>query len=311
MTQIIKLSRPRFIDLFAGIGGTRIAFEAAGFECVFSSEWDAFSRKTYSANFGELPAGDITKVESGQIPDFDVLVGGFPCQPFSSVGLREGFGHKTQGTLFYEIERILRDKKPSAFLLENVKGLLSHNQGETWKIISEALSELGYFFEARVQNSKYFGVPQSRERLFVVGFLSEQTLERFDFPEENGEIPNIGDFLENSPSGYEISRHLQSSYLYKVEDGRPQTVNASSKGAVKTLVASYHKIQRLTGTFVEEGPTGLRLLSEAECKALMGFPPQFKVPVSRTQMYRQFGNSVVVPHVTELAKSISKAMDGR
>jgi len=309
LTNLDNQTPLRFIDLFAGIGGTRLAFESAGFQCVFGSEWDTYSRRTYLANFGELPAGDITKVTSNEIPHFDVLVGGFPCQPFSSVGLRQGFGHKTQGTLFYEIERILRDKRPVAFLLENVKGLLTHNRGETWKIICESLSSLGYFFEAKVQNSKFFGVPQSRERLFIVGFLSQRDLGRFSFPEESGEVPDIGDFLEDAPSGYEISKHLQASYLFKVDDGRPQIVNGSSKGPAKTLVASYHKIQRLTGTFVEEGATGLRLLSESECKAIMGFPKEFKVPVSRTQMYRQFGNSVVVPHVRELARSIYNALE--
>lgn len=301
----------RFIDLFAGIGGTRLAFEAASFDCVFSSEWDHFSRKTYFANFGEFPEGDITQIKSESIPDFDVLVGGFPCQPFSSVGLRQGFEHKTQGTLFYEIARILLDKSPSAFLLENVKGLISHNRGETWKVIRESLADLGYFFDARVQNSKYFGVPQSRERLFIVGFRDELVFERFSFPEEQTEVPNIGDFLEREPQGYQISAHLQATYLNKVDDGRPQVINSASKGAVKTLVASYHKIQRLTGTFVEGGPTGMRLLSEAECKALMGFPKDFKVPVSRTQMYRQFGNSVVVPHVARLAQSIRSALEAK
>jgi DNA (cytosine-5)-methyltransferase 1 len=255
-----------------------------------------------------LPAGDITKINSKEIPDFDVLVGGFPCQPFSSVGLRQGFDHKTQGTLFYEIERILKDKNPSAFLLENVKGLVSHQGGRTWRIIQESLGDLGYSFDARVQNSKYFGVPQSRERLFIVGFKAEDAFARFRFPEEDGEVPNVGDFLEEDVTGYSISRHLQQAYLFKLDDGRPQIVNASSSGAAKTLVASYHKIQRLTGTFVQGGETGIRLLSELECKSLMGFPASFKVPVSRTQMYRQFGNSVVVPHVRALAAAISSAL---
>lgn len=309
MTGALESSPLRFIDLFAGIGGTRIAFQAAGLECVFSSEWDPHSRKTYLENFGELPAGDITKVLSSEIPEFDVLVGGFPCQPFSSVGRRQGFEHKTQGTLFYEVERILRDKNPKAFLLENVKGLVSHNGGRTWRIIQESLADLGYFFDARVQNSKYFGVPQSRERIFIVGFSDKSSLDRFQFPAEEGEIRDVGDFLESDVSGYSISRHLQESYLFKLDDGRPQIVNSSSKGTAKTLVASYHKIQRLTGTFVEGGETGVRLLSEQECKSIMGFPPEFKVPVSRTQMYRQFGNSVVVPHVQALAEAISSALD--
>lgn len=309
MKRIQEQRTLKFIDLFAGIGGTRLAFEGEGFECVFSSEWDPHSRKTYLENFGDLPAGDITKISSHEIPDFDVLVGGFPCQPFSSVGLRQGFDHKTQGTLFYEIERILKDKNPSAFLLENVKGLVSHQGGRTWRIIQESLLDLGYSFDAQVQNSKFFGVPQSRERLFIVGFKAEDAFDRFHFPKEEGEVPNIGDFLEEDVTGYSISRHLQQAYLFKLDDGRPQIVNASSSGAAKTLVASYHKIQRLTGTFVQGGETGIRLLSELECKSLMGFPASFKVPVSRTQMYRQFGNSVVVPHVRALAAAIYSALD--
>ncbi len=298
----------RFIDLFAGIGGTRLAFESVGFECVFSSEWDPHSQKTYEANFGEKPKGDITKIASIDIPDFDILVGGFPCQPFSSIGKRQGFEHETQGTLFFDVARILNDKSPSALLLENVKGLLSHDSGNTWKVIQKTLADLGYFVKSKVLDSADFQVPQHRERIYIVGFKDPATFDAFDFPEPSENRKGIGSLLESNVTDRSISTHLQTSYIFKKDDGRPQVVDRTSDFPVKTLVASYHKIQRLTGTFVHDGPTGLRLLSENECKAIMGFPKTFVVPVSRTQMYRQFGNSVAVPVVAGIAAKMREAM---
>jgi len=301
-------SAKKFIDLFAGIGGTRLAFESAGFRCVFSSEWDLHSQKTYEANFGERPHGDITKIGAEAIPDFDILVGGFPCQPFSSIGKRQGFEHDTQGTLFFDIARILRAKTPSALLLENVKGLLTHDSGNTWRVIQKTLSELGYSVRAKVLDSADFGVPQHRERIYIVGFKDAKAFEHFEFPVPLDHKVGIGSFLESNVSDRSISKHLQTSYIFKKDDGRPQIVSKKSDFQVKTLVASYHKIQRLTGTFVDDGPTGLRLLTENECKAIMGFPKDFRVPVSRTQMYRQFGNSVAVPVVASIATQMRLAL---
>lgn len=296
----------RFIDVFAGIGGTRLGFESADFQCVFSSEWDPHSRKTYAENFGELPHGDITKVDLTQIPDFDVLVAGFPCQPFSSVGQRAGFDHPTQGTLFFELVKILEQKKPVAFMFENVKGLLSHDGGKTWMVIQDTLDGLGYTITSEIINSADFGLPQMRERIYIVGFRKDQISAEFQFPEpsHSNNWTGIGQFIENGVSQGSISFHLQKSYIFKKDDGRPQIVTTDSINPVKTLVASYHKIQRLTGTFVADGPTGLRLFTEAECKAVMGFPSDFKIPVSRTQMYRQFGNSVTVPVISAIAEKI-------
>ena len=301
-------SQVTFIDLFAGIGGTRLAFERAGFECVFSSEWDKFAQKTYEANFGEKPHGDIAKIEAREIPDFDVLVGGFPCQPFSTIGQREGFQHKTQGTLFFDIARIINEKNPSAVLLENVKGLTHHDKGNTWSVIRETLEEMGYTVRSKVLDSKHFGVPQSRERIYIAAFSQEKSAERFVFPTGGKKAIGIGKFIETGVADRSISEHLQKAYIFKQDDGRPEIVDTGTNSPVKTLVASYHKIQRLTGTFVMDEKTGLRLLSEAECKAIMGFPKSFVVPVSRTQMYRQFGNSVAVPVVTEIAKAIHSAL---
>jgi DNA (cytosine-5)-methyltransferase 1 len=153
----------KFIDLFAGIGGMRLGFERNGMKCVFSSEWDKHSQSTYAANFGEIPAGDITQIAARDIPKFDVLLGGFPCQPFSSIGRRQGFEHPTQGTLFYDIVRILEHHKPSAFLLENVKGLTNHDNGNTWRVIQDTLENLGYDLQTKVLDAANFGVPQHRE----------------------------------------------------------------------------------------------------------------------------------------------------
>ena len=300
----------RFIDLFAGIGGTRLAFEAAGMDCVFSSEWDPNSQKTYAANFGHTPHGDITKIAASEIPDFDVLVAGFPCQPFSSIGQRQGFEHPTQGTLFYDVVRIIKEKNPSAFLLENVKGLKTHDSGRTWAEIQRSLDELGYVVHAAILDASEYGVPQRRERIYIVGFKKgSHAASDFLFPEPLGTKVSIGQFVESGITDRSISKHLQNSYIYKKEDGRPEVITPKSDKPVKTLVASYHKIQRLTGTFVADGPTGLRLLTENECKAIMGFPKDFKVPVSRTQMYRQFGNSVAVPVVSAIARNIKLALD--
>jgi len=295
----------RFIDLFAGIGGMRLAFESAGANCVFSSEWDRYAQKTYEANFGEKPFGDITKINESQIPKFDILLAGFPCQPFSSIGKREGFRHKTQGTLFYDVARIINHHKPKAFLLENVAGLLTHDDGKTFSTIINVLNDLGYAIEYKVLDASDYGVPQKRERIYIVGFNKKKVRSSdFKFPRPRSKKVGIGKFVESGHHDLSISKHLQSVYIYKIDDGRPEVISRTSNFPVKTLVASYHKIQRLTGTFVKDGPTGLRLLSENECKAIMGFPKSFKVPVSRTQMYRQFGNSVAVPVV----KSIAKAM---
>jgi DNA (cytosine-5)-methyltransferase 1 len=297
-----------FIDLFAGIGGTRLGYESVGGVCVFTSEWDIAAQKTYAANFDEIPDGDITKIKTNEIPDFDVLLAGFPCQPFSSIGQRKGFEHKTQGTLFYDVARIIKDKRPKGFMLENVQGLLTHDKGRTLSTILEVLAELDYDVQYRLINAADFGVPQMRKRVYIVGLdrhLNGIDPTKFAFPEGN---PNnhvdIGEYLESNIEGYSISEKLQKGYLQKLDDGRPKILTKDSKGPAKTLVASYHKIQRLTGTFVKDGPTGLRLLTENECKALMGFPKDFKVPVSRTQMYRQFGNSIVIPVVSAIAKEL-------
>ena len=307
----------RFIDLFAGIGGFRLAFESENIKgkCVFSSEWDESCKKTYEANFHETPYGDITKVDPiKDIPDFDILTAGFPCQPFSSIGKREGFMHATQGTLFFDVLRILKEKRgkdtPKAFLLENVIGLTTHEGGNTLLTILKALEEIGYTADKAIIDGADFGVPQHRRRIYIVGFRKDLVGEdfRFNFPTDNGKIKYIGEILEESWTGYSISKHLQDVYLFKKKDGRPTIVDKNSKFQIKTLVSTYHKIQRLTGTFVKDGETGLRLFTANECKAIMGFEQDFIIPVSRTQMYHQLGNSVVVPAVTAIAEKMAEVL---
>ena len=294
-----------FIDLFAGIGGFRLAMQDCGGECVFSSEWDDAAKQTYFENYGEVPFGYITKISAKEIPDFDVLTGGFPCQPFSSIGKREGFKHKTQGTLFFYIAKIIEEKRPKAFLLENVTGLVTHNNGETLNTILDVLEkELDYSIFTKVLNSADFKVPQERKRLYFVGFRKDLNIEKFNFPKGNIERIGIGQFIETNATGPSISKHLQESYIFKKEDGHPEIVDENSNFPVKTLCASYHKIQRITGTFVRGGETGLRLFTENECKAVMGYPKEFRCPVSRTQKYHQFGNSVAVPVVKAISKEI-------
>jgi len=306
-----KKGKFTFIDLFAGIGGTRMGFEMVGGECVFTSEWDQSCQKTYQANFGELPYGDITKIDANEIPDFDILVAGFPCQPFSTIGKRQGFKHATQGTLFYDVLGIINNKKNKAFLLENVQGLVNHDNGNTFKIILESLEEAGYKVFHKILNASEYGVPQQRKRIYIVGFRKDLFKNKeinFSFPIGSKNKVFINDYLEKNIEGYSISEHLQKNYLFKKDDGRPVILDKNSKIQVKTLVSSYHKIQRLTGTFVRDGKTGIRLLSENECKAIMGFPKDFIIPVSRTQMYRQMGNSVVVPVIKAVASQIIKTL---
>ena len=296
----------KFIDLFAGIGGMRLALEASGGTCVFSSEWDIHAQKTYAANFGQVPKGDITKIQAKDIPSFDILSAGFPCQPFSSFGKRDGFKHKTQGTLFFDVLRIIEAKRPSAFILENVKGLLNHDKGRTMETILGALDAAGYEVKHAVLNAADYGVPQYRARVYIVGFKRSEfgTQHVFCWPTGKKNKIGIGMFIEKDVDGYSISNHLQIAYIFKEKDGRPEVVTRETDTPAKTLVASYHKIQRLSGTFVKDGPTGLRLLTPSECKAMMGFPKTFQIPVSRTQMYRQMGNSVVVPVVTGIVREI-------
>jgi len=314
---MVKGTSFRFIDLFAGIGGLRIAFESAGGKCVFSSEWNKFSQQTYSDNFGDVPDGDITKIDEKEIPDHDILVGGFPCQPFSiagvssknSLGRKHGFEDETQGTLFFDICRIIKEKKPSAFLLENVKNLKSHDKGRTFKTIMKALQEeLGYDVHYKVIDASKL-VPQHRERIFIVGF---RTPMEFEFPELEDKRPKLGDILDKMVADkYTLTDGTWNSLQRHMEKHREKGNGfgynlADRKGTAKTLSARYYKDG--AEILIPQKNKNPRRLTPRECARLMGFPEDFRIPVSDNQAYRQFGNAVVVPVVKLIAKEVVDTM---
>lgn len=302
----------KFIDLFAGIGGIRIPFQELGGECVFSSEWDKFSQKTYFANFGETPAGDITKIDAADIPDFDILLGGFPCQPFSQAGLHKGF-EDTRGTLFFEIERILNKKRPKAFLLENVKQLKGHDNGRTFRVIMQHLDALNYHAEAKILKAADFGVPQIRERIYIVGFdrnfyaIADDY--QFPFPEATGIKTRVGDILEkNVDAKYTISNRLWEGHKRRKIENRKKgkgfgySLFNEESPYTSTISARYYKDG--SEILIEQEGKNPRKLTPRECARLQGFPEDFIIPVSDAQAYKQFGNSVAVPVVRAIAERI-------
>ena len=304
-----------FIDLFAGIGGMRIAFEKNGGDCVYSNEWNKYSQQTYFANFGEQPDGDITKVDARIIPNHDILVAGFPCQPFSiagvskknSLGRATGFEDKTQGTLFFDVCRILKAKRPKAFMLENVKNLKSHDRGNTFKVIMESLDELDYEVFSEVLDGQNY-VPQHRERILIVGFDRKRYGSdiNFDFAITPIEPkPLIRDILEEMPEKkYTLSDKLWN-YLQNYAEKHKAAGNgfgfgiAKPDGIARTLSARYYKDG--SEILIEQKGKNPRKLTPRECARLQGFPDTFKIVVSDTQAYKQFGNSVVVPLMTDVA----------
>ena len=322
----------KFIDLFAGIGGCRLAFEQSGGECVFTSEWNKYSQKTYSSNFHvDVPiSGDITKISSVDIPDHDVLIAGFPCQPFSiagvskknSLGRAHGFHDKAQGTLFFHLANIIEAKRPSALLLENVKNLRSHNKGDTWKTISDRLNELGYLvFDKTIDAANY--VPQHRERIFIVGFRRDVFGDNipFRFPESpEGKRPKLSDVLEKEskvPEKYILTEHLWN-YLQQYAIKHQQKGNgfgcsvADRKGITRTLSARYYKDGSEILIPRGEGKIPRRLMP-LEAGRLMGFPEELirKQVVSDTQAYRQFGNAVVPKVAEAVAMQIAEVLASR
>ena len=309
-------ARFRFIDLFAGIGGIRIPFQELGGRCVFSSEWDKFSQKTYRVNFGETPAGDITKIASSEIPDFDILLGGFPCQPFSQAGLHKGFSD-TRGTLFFEIERILQEKRPKAFLLENVKQLKGHDGGRTFSVIMDHLAALDYHAEAKILKAADFGVPQIRERIYIVGFdkrhLNIPDDYCFPYPEPSGKKTRVGDILEdNVPEKYTISDRLWEGHVRRKADNKQKgkgfgySLFSEESPYTSTISARYYKDG--SEILIEQDGKNPRKLTPRECARLQGFPDSFVIPVSDAQAYKQFGNSVAVPVVRAIANNIIKEL---
>ncbi|HRK80057.1 MAG TPA: DNA mismatch endonuclease Vsr [Saprospiraceae bacterium] len=307
----------QFIDLFAGIGGFRLAFQRLGGKCVFTSEWNPFSQKTYEANFGEVPFGDITKINETHIPDHDILLAGFPCQPFSiagvskkkSLGLEHGFKDEAQGTLFFDIVRILEAKKPKAFMLENVKNLVSHDKGNTFRVIKGALSELGYSIYYQVLDGKYY-VPQHRERIIIVGFNSQifNSQEQFKFPDNPDKVQMIKNILEyDVPVKYTLTDKLWK-YLQDYAAKHKEKGNGFGFGLIdfesvtRTISARYYKDG--SEILIPQAGKNPRRLTPRECARLQGYPDNFIIPVSDTQAYRQFGNSVVVPLIQAVGDNI-------
>ncbi|WP_223593644.1 DNA (cytosine-5-)-methyltransferase [Neobacillus bataviensis] len=311
----------KFIDLFAGIGGIRLAFEEIGGKCVFSSEWDQNAQRVYEKNFGDKPYGDITKIAANEIPDHDILLAGFPCQPFSlagvskknALGLKHGFEDETQGTLFFDIKRIILAKRPKAFLLENVKNLMSHDNGLTFKIIMRTLErELGYRVYSKVIDAKGL-VPQHRERIYIVGFKDHI---KFKFPDLPKDGPVLKSILEPSVGPkYTLSDKLWiylQDYAQKHKDkgnGFGYGI-ADLNGASRTLSARYYKdgSEILIDQGLGKNP---RKLTPRECARLQGFPDTFEIAESDYSAYKQLGNSVAVPVIKEIAKNMLSALKER
>lgn len=333
-----------FIDLFAGIGGTRKGFEAAGGRCVFTSEWDAFARRTYASNFHDDPfehatAGDITKIDASSIPNHDVLVAGFPCQPFSiagvskkqSLGKKHGFLDETQGTLFFDVARIIKHKRPRAFMLENVKNLKSHDKGQTFKVIIKTLEEeLGYKVTAKVINAKSW-VPQGRERIYIVGYDSSYEFDwnEFKAPTLNPRLSTIlhrEDFTETpeppytDEKGFVNSKYTLTDNLWEYLQAYKAKHSAAGNGFGYGLVGPNDVARTLSARYYKDGSEILiktsrgsnpRRLTPREAARLMGFSSDFDIPVSDTQAYKQFGNSVVVPVIESVATEIASDLMSR
>jgi len=317
----------KFIDLFAGIGGFRLAFQNLKGKCVFTSEWDKYSAQTYMANFGEFPFGDITKPQTkNYIPDnFDVLCAGFPCQAFSIAGRRGGF-EDTRGTLFFDVAEIIKRKQPKAIFLENVKGLRNHDKGKTLATILNVLrKDLGYYVpEPQIINAKEFGVPQNRERIFIVGFHKDTGINDFEYPEPTNKQTVLEDILEESEVS--VKYYLSTTYIdtlrnhkarheskgngfgYEIipNDGIANAVVCGGMGRERNLVyddrlTNFIPITNISGTVNREG---IRKMTPREWARLQGFPDNFKITVSDAQAYKQFGNSVAVPAIQATAEKI-------
>lgn len=321
----VKNPKFKFIDLFAGIGGFRMAFQNLGGKCVFTSEWDKYSQKTYEANYGEVPFGDITKVNEKNVPDHDILLGGFPCQAFSIAGRQNGFAD-TRGTLFFDVARIIKEKQPKAFFLENVKGLKSHDKGKTLKIILKTLREdLNYFVpEPEIMNAKNFGVPQNRERIFIVGFRKDLGITDFKYPEpfeEKVAFEEVKEEREVSVKYYLSNTYLNTLYRHKArhaskgngfgyeiisDEGTANAIVVGGMGKERNLVlderlTNFKPVTKIKG---EVNRKGIRRMTPREWARLQGYPDTFRIVVSDAQAYKQFGNSVAVPAIQATGEKI-------
>lgn len=312
--DIYKESKFKAIDLFAGIGGIRLGFTQAfgeDIEFVFASEIDKYARETYYANFGEEPYGDITQIDEKKIPPHDIILAGFPCQAFSVAGYRKGF-EDTRGTLFFDVMRIASHHKPRLIFLENVKGLVGHDKGKTFKIILETLKELGYSVNHQVLNAKDYGVPQNRERIYIVAFLDNDKI--FEFPKPLNKSIKVKNILETEVNEkYTISDRLWAGHQRrKIEhkekgNGFGYSIFNENSSYTSTISARYYKDG--SEILIEQKNKNPRKLSPREAGRLQGFPDSFKIKVSDVQAYKQFGNSVSVPVIKAVAKNIFKIMN--
>ena len=322
-----------FIDLFAGIGGFRMAFQELGGECVFSSEWDEQAQKTYFANYGEVPFGDITKESTKNfIPEnFDILCAGFPCQAFSLAGKRRGF-EETRGTLFFDVAEILRRRQPKAIFLENVKGLAIHDKGKTLQVILNTLDEVGYVVpDPQIVNAMYFGVPQHRERIYIVGFRKDLGIKKEDFiyPEQKEVTKHFIDIREENPvpAKYYLStqywktleahkaRHAAkgNGFGYEIipDDGVSNAIVVGGMGRERNLVKDDRQTD-LTPTTKIKGTVntmGIRRMTPREWARLQGYPDDFRIVVADASAYKQFGNSVAVPAIKATAEQLLKTLN--
>ncbi|MFA5019689.1 MAG: DNA cytosine methyltransferase [Candidatus Pacearchaeota archaeon] len=311
----------RTLDLFAGVGGIRLGFERAGFKTIFANDFDKTCKDTYDLNFSEpkLTIEDIWKVNIKEIPEFDILLGGFPCQAFSVAGYRKGFkDDKGRGNLFFKIAEILEERKPRAFLLENVKNLKGHDKGKTFKIIKNTLEDLGYTIKFSVLNSMTHGnIPQNRERIFIAGFLDKKKAEAFDFPKGIELTKSFKEFTadeaedkyyyNNKPLFNKIKKDINSENT--VYQWRRKYVRANKKGVCPTLTANMglggHNVP------IIKNHQGIRKLTPRECFLLQGFPKNFKLPdLADSKLYHQAGNSVVVPVIQRIAENMKIVLEG-
>ena len=298
-----------FIDLFAGIGGIRLGFESVGGKCIFSSEFDEDACITYEANFGEHPAGDITKIEANTIPDFDILLGGFPCQAFSIIGKKEGFANETCGTLFFDIERILKEKQPKAFMLENVRNLTAHDNGNTFRIITMHLEALGYHVYSKVLNALDYGLPQKRERIIIVGFLDNVQFQ-FPAPVPVSQRKTLADILEqNADKKYYVREEIRKSRLERLKEKdypKPYISHENMAGSITPHPYSSALRAGASANYIlindERRPT------ERELLRIQGFPDTYKIVVPYGKVKKQTGNSVAVPVIKAVAAEMIKAL---
>lgn len=298
----------RFIDLFAGIGGLRIPFDELGGHCVFSSEWDKYAQITYEANFDEKTHGDITEISPSLIPDHEILIAGFPCQAFSIIGNKRGFD-EARGTLFFNIAEILREKRPQAFLLENVKQLKTHDKGKTFRVIEQTLHNLGYFTHTQILNALDFGLPQKRERTFIVGFKENL---QFSFPMPINSTPDLSSILELDEKVDKklfASEHIRKKRLerLKTKPFYPSIWHENKSGNISVL--PYSCALRRGASYSYLLVNGVRRPSSRELLRLQGFPENFRIVVSHSEIRKQTGNSVPVTVVRHVAKEMIKSLN--